>query len=264
MYLTIINDCHDPGTMNRQVVRAATLFPGVTISPVAVSSFSDLEAAGLIIDTLDAAGGEEGIIFTNVAPRHGRAKKWPNGTPFGHLRLGSTHLFSTLDGVTLSLVEKYGLADKVEVYDIPTVLDYVIKKGLLPEEKRAFITNTQFRSYEFMPRAARWYLDGVQLPFESHALSDFQSAPLAIWFVDNFGNLKTTAWGSDIGHAAGQVVKTKFGSLKCYPRLKDVPNGEPGLTLGSSGYGDERFVELVVQGKSAAAYFGAQVGDLLI
>ena len=264
MYLTIINDCADPGTMNRQVVRAATLFPHIHISPVTVDSYSDLEAAGLIIDTLDAGMGGEGIILANVAPRHGRAKKWPNGTPFGHLKIGKVDLFTTIDGVTLSLVEKYGLADSIEVYDIPTVMDFCIKEGLLEEKMRSFITNTQFRSYEFLPRAARWYMDGVKLPFETHKLSDFQKAPLAIWFIDNFGNIKTTAWGSDIGHEPGKAVETKFGPVKCYARLKDVPNGEIGLTLGSSGYGDERFVELVVQGKNAAAHFNAKVGDLLI
>ena len=38
MYVTIINDCADPGTMNRQVVRAATFFPATHVSPVAVGA----------------------------------------------------------------------------------------------------------------------------------------------------------------------------------------------------------------------------------
>jgi hypothetical protein len=264
MFVTIINDCCDEGTMNRQVVRASILFPESHISHVGVSSYSDLEAAGLIIDTLDAGEEGKGIILSNVAPRHGKAKKWPNGTPFGHLRIGDTHLFSTIDGVTLSLVHKYGLADKVEVYDIPTVLDFAVKNGLLPEDRREMITNTQFRSYEFLPRVARWHLDGVALPYESHLLSDFQPTPLAVWFVDNFGNLKTTAWAEDLGHEPGKTVITKFGEVVCYDRLKDVPNGQVGLTLGSSGLRGHRFVELVVQGQSAAEHFGAKVGDLLL
>ncbi len=264
MYITIINDCCDPGTMNRQVVRMATLFPHVHISPVAVDSYSDLEAAGLLIDTLDASIGESGIILANVAPRHGKAKKWPNGTPFGHITLGKTHIFATVDGLTLSLIHKYSLADSIEVYDVPTVLDAVIKQGKLDEKMREVITNTQFRSYEFLPRVAKWYLDGVKLPFEKHQLSDFLPAPLAVWFVDNFGNCKTTAWASDLGHKPGQKIKTKFGEISCYARLKDVPDGEPGLTIGSSGLDNRRFLELVVQGRSAAAHFGVKVGDLIV
>lgn len=264
MYLTIINDCCDQGTMNRQVVRASVLFPQAKIGHVGVDNYSDLAAAGLIIDTLDASMGKPGIILANVAPRHGKAKKWENGTPFGHLKVKGTDLYTTIDGLTLSLLTKYQLADTVEVYDLPTVLDYAIKNGLLKEEYRNYIENTQFRSYEFLPRAARWHQDGVKLPHSLHPLSDFAPAPLAVWFIDNFGNIKTTAFGGDLGHAPGKVVKTKFGELTCYNRLKDVPNGEVGLTLGSSGFGQERFVELVVQGASAAKHFGAQVGDLLL
>lgn len=264
MYITIINDCCDPGTMNRQVVRMATLFPHVHISPVAVDSYSDLEAAGLLIDTLDASIGENGIILVNIAPRHGKAKKWPNGTPFGHIAVGNTHIFSTVDGVTLSLIHKYGLADNVEVYDIPTVLDSVIAQDKLDPSMREVIINTQFRSYEFLPRVSKWYMDGVELPYEKHALSDFLPSPLAVWCIDNFGNCKTTAWSADIGHDPGKKVKTQFGEIMCYARLKDVPDGEPGLTIGSSGLDSRRFVELVVQGKSAAEHFGVKVGTPLL
>lgn len=264
MYITVINDCCDPGTMNRQVVRLSTLFPGVNISPVAVGNYADIEASGLIIDTLDAAMGEPGIILANVAPRYGKAKKWPNGTPFGHIHYKNTEIFATVDGLTLSLLSKFGLADSIEVYDIPTVLDAVIQQGKLAEDMREVITNTQFRSYEFLPRAARWYMDGIKLPYVKHRLTDFLKAPLAVWYVDNFGNCKTTALAEDINHKPGQVVKTSWGDINCYARLKDVPNGEAGLTVGSSGYGSKRFVEFVVQGKSAAGIYGIKVGDKLL
>lgn len=263
MYVTIINDCHDPLTMNRQVVRAATFFPATHISPVAVGNYADLEASGVIIDTIDAAMDEPGIILANVAPRHGKAKKWPNGTPFGHIKYQNTHIFATVDGATLSLITKYGLAKDIEVYDLPTVLETMIKHGKLAEHLRAPITNTQFRSFEFLPRVANWYMKGAEIPSVTHALSDFLPAPLAVWYIDNFGNCKTTAWTEDVGHKAGTMVKTQWGDLMCYDRLKDVPNGEPGLIVGSSGYRENRFIEIVVQGKSAAAHFGIKVGDQL-
>lgn len=264
MYVTIINDCHDPLTMNRQVVRASTLFPATNVSAVAVGNFADLEAAGAIIETIDAAMDEPGLILANVAPRHGHAKKWPNGTPFGHVKYKHTDIFATVDGVTLSLLHKYGLADKIEVYDIPTVLDAMIKAGKLAEHLRAPITNTQFRSFEFLPRVAKWYLQGVDIPHEVHPLSDFLPAPIAVYSVDNFGNCKTTAWPEDINHQAGQKITTTWGDIPCYDRLKDVPNDTPGVIVGSSGYRDHRFIEIVVQGKSAAAHFDIKVGDKIL
>lgn len=261
MYVTIINDCHDPLTMNRQVVRAATFFPATHISPVAVGNFADIEASGVIIDTIDAAMDEPGIIIVNVAPRHGKAKKWENGTPFGHVKYQNTHIFSSIDGATLSLVHKYGLAKEIEAYDIPTVLDAMIKHGKLAEHLRAPITNTQFRSYEFLPRVAKWVMNGVELPHEIHQLSDFLKAPVAVWYIDNFGNCKTTVWAEEIGHQAGKKIKTQWGEIMCYDRLKDVPNGSPGIIVGSSGYREHRFIELVVQGISAAKQFNIKVGD---
>ena len=264
MYVTIINDCADPGTMNRQVVRAATLFPATHISPVAVGSYADLEASGMIIDTIDGAMDEPGIILANVAPRHGKAKKWPNGTPFGHVKYQNTHIFATVDGATLSLVTKFGLAQEIEVYDIPTVLEAMIKHGKLAEHLRDPITHTQFRSYEFLPRVAKWYMNGVDIPHVVHPLTDFLPAPLAVWYVDNFGNCKTTALVQDLAHQAGHKIKTTWGEIMCYARLKDVPDGKPGVIIGSSGYRDKRFIELVVQGQSAAQHFNIHVGDLLI
>lgn len=264
MYVTVINDCHDPLTRNRQVVRASTLFPATNVSFVSVGNFADLEASGAIIETIDAAMDEPGIILANVAPRHGKAKKWPNGTPFGHITYKHTDIFATVDGVTLSLLTKYGLAKQIEVYDIPTVLNDMIKAGKLAEHLRDPITNTQFRSFEFLPRIAKWYMQGVDLPHKNHALSDFLPTPLAVYSIDNFGNCKTTAWAENLGHVAGKTVSTSWGELLCYDRLKDVPNDQPGLIVGSSGYRDHRFLEIVMQGKSAAEHFGVKVGDLLI
>lgn len=107
-------------------------------------------------------------------------------------------------------------------------------------------------------------MQGLDLPTERHALKDFLQAPLAVAYIDNFGNCKTCCWPEDIGHLAGKLIKTTWGEIMCYDRLKDVPNGEPGLIVGSSGYRDHRFVELVVQGKSAANHFGIKQSDLIL
>lgn len=261
MFASIINDCRDPNAMNRQVVRAAGLFQ-CAVSPVGVSS--DLEAAGNLIDTLDASGGAPGVILVNVAPRHGKAKKWPNGTPFGHVQYQDTHIFSTVDGLSLSLLFKLGLATTVEVYDIPTVINQMIAGHELDAQLRTRIVDSQFRSYEFLPRVAKWHLNGKQLPVTSHALSEFLPAPAAIWWVDNFGNCKTTLLPEEIQHSPGTILTTRFGNIPCYARLKDVPDNEPGLIVGSSGIHNRRFVELVVQGKSAAERYQITPGTPLL
>lgn len=261
MFVSIINDCRDSNAMNRQIARAAELFK-VPVSPVAVTS--DIEAAGNLIDTLDACEGKRGIILANVAPRHGKAKKWPNGTPFGHVKYKEVDIYATVDGLMLSLLKKYGVADVVSVYDIPTVMDKMIAEGEFPSEKRALVVDSQFRSYEFLPRVAAWHQAGKDLPVDMVNLSELLSIPQAIWWVDNFGNCKTTLWQEDVSFEAGKVIETTVGPVTCYNRLKDVPDDQLALIVGSSGMDNHRFLELVVQGKSAAERIGATAGMVII
>ncbi|MCR4312136.1 MAG: hypothetical protein NUV56_02515, partial [Candidatus Uhrbacteria bacterium] len=60
MFLSVITDCQDGNARVRQETRYSVLFPGVPTNFMGVSS--DLEAAGNLIDVLDAAGDNEGII----------------------------------------------------------------------------------------------------------------------------------------------------------------------------------------------------------
>ena len=80
---------------------------------------------------------------------------------------------------------------------------------------------------------------GEGVPFES-----FPDAPPAIWYVDNFGNAKTTLIEEDIRLDAEGDVRTKLGTLRFHERLKDVPHGEAAFIVGSSGIGHERFLEI--------------------
>jgi hypothetical protein len=248
MFVTIINDCLDNNAFGRQLTRAASLL-GCPVISIGVKN--ELEAAGNLIDTLDAAEDKKGVILVNVAPRHGSAKKWPNGTPFAYFKLGKTLVITTIDGYTLSLVKKLNLVQAVSLVDIPTALSYVVKKKLITSELKSLISETQFRSYEFTPRLAKWLLSGIRIPTMPYPLINVPNAPSAIWWVDNFGNCKTTMLPEDIGFKAGNKVKTPFGSLLCYNRLKDVPNKRLGLIIGSSGYGDKRFLEITIQGGNA-------------
>ncbi len=248
MFVTIINDCSDANALGRQMTRAAALF-GYPVIPVPVKD--ELEAAGNLVDMLDAAGEEEGVFLVNVAPRHGKAKKWPNGTPFGYFRLGKQIIVTTIDGYTLSLVKKLGIIDSINVCDIPTVLAHLVKQGIASQEQADHITHTQFRSLEFSPRLARWLFDQHAIPSTPYSLTNVSNVPESVWFVDNFGNCKTTLLPEEVQFAPGKDVTTAFGTFSCYNRLKDVPHDVLALIVGSSGYKEHRFLEIVLQGKSA-------------
>ena len=79
-------------------------------------------------------------------------------------------------------------------------------------------------------------------------------------YKDCFGNCKTSLLPKDVGFAEGKALETKFGSLPCIRRLADVPDNEAAIIIGSSGCGDKRLLELVIQGDSAAKRFGISIG----
>jgi S-adenosylmethionine hydrolase len=258
MFVTIINDCRDENVMMRQATRALTLFS----KPVVTAGVAnDIEAAGNLIDALDASEGGKGVILLNVAPRHGKAKKWPNGTPFGYFHYKDILIVASIDGYCLSLAKKFNLTDTIHVMDIPTVVASMIAKGEIGEEMREYIVNTQFRSFDFVPRAGKWILDGFDVPFEKYPIANVEDISQAVWWVDNFGNCKTTILPEEIGFEPGKVMKTAMGDITCYYRLKDVPNDQPGLIIGSSGLGKKRFIEFVIQGKSAAERYNLTSGS---
>src|SRR5512141_546524 len=115
MFVTLINDCRDANAFGRQATKAGALLGRLVVT---VGVRNDLEAAGNLVDALDAAEGREGVILVNVAPRNGDAKKWPNGTPFGWFKCGGTLVVASIDGLTLSLAKKLGLFEAVHVFDI--------------------------------------------------------------------------------------------------------------------------------------------------
>lgn len=261
MFVTIINDCRDANAFGRQVTRAAALF-GCQVHAVAVSG--DLEAAGNLVDALDAAEGRRGVILANVAPRHGAAKRWPNGTPFGWFRYGDTFVAASIDGLTLSLAKKLGLVDAVEVFDIPEVMAAAAGHRLISKETAEYVVSTQFRSLEFLPRAAHWLSQGYVLPTSRYAVADLAEPPDAVWWVDNFGNCKTTILPEDLDAFRDEDAMAGLASLPHYDHLKDVPDGEAAFVTGSSGHGDSRFIEVVIQGGNASQRFGLRSGKKLV
>ena len=264
MFVTIINDCRDADEMGRQTTRASVLFPGSNINFLGVNNFNEIEAAGLLVDVIDAGTGDKGVIMVNAAPRHGTGKKYENGTPFGYFYHNKKIIVSTVAGYTLSLVKNFGCIDKLCVTDLTTVIDHFIKLGKFDKDARDRTVVTQFRSFEYMPFLAKWLYEGLDVPHEEMSLNEIPDVPKTIWWTDNFGNAKTTILPEEIDFKPGKKITTNVGTFTCYNRLKDVPNGEPGMTIGSSGFQNKRFVEITIQGKSAAQEFGLKSGVVLL
>ena len=262
MFVTIINDCTDGNTVGRQATRIATLFPTVAITMVGIANYLEIEAAGNLVDMLDASGGEEGIILVNSAPRH--KKKWPNGTPFGYFRYKKTLVVTTIDGYCLSLVKKLGLIHEIMLTDVAEVAYAMHEQGHIDKQLATQIATTQFRSYDYMPRLAKWVQDGFVVPHTMYSLDNVPDIPQAVWLIDNFGNAKTTILPEEIDFQPGKKIKTKFGEFTCQTQMRDVAVGESALIIGSSGIQDKRFIELIVLGGRAGDVYNLKPGDVLL
>ncbi len=257
-FITIIQDCNDEGTKGRITSRVQNLFKGTMPSFVAIGAYSDLQAAGNLVDILDATEGQEGIILVNAAPRHGKGKKYNNGVPFGYFYWKKTLVVLTIDEIILNLLKDLKITNFVEVFDIPVVMDWAFENELIEKWIAEKTKKTQFRSFEFEPRVAKWIWMNYKVPSKK---LEILGAHLngQIWLIDNFGNCKTTLLASKI---KGQdFIETKIGKLKVYNWLSELPNNETALVLGSSGLEKEKFVEIIVQGKKANEIYDLKIGD---
>lgn len=262
--VVIITDCQDDNAKMRQISRVVSLMPGVgSVAFCGVNS--TIEASGNIVDALDAFDGSPGLILANVAPRSGESRMWENGSPFGYLNIKKSLVLGTIDGYTFSVLQKIvGRNLQVKVFDITEAVRFL---GLNTKTAKRVI-NTQFRSFEFMPRAASAILKGIKIP--AHSLSG--GAPLcpnAVWWVDNFGNLKTTILPKEVGFKPGKellIIRMCQGpqEITCFERLSHVPDGKFGLIIGSSGCGSRRFLEIVLQGGSASSKLGLCSGSEIV
>ncbi|MEK7098391.1 MAG: SAM hydroxide adenosyltransferase [Patescibacteria group bacterium] len=257
-FFGIVTDCDCRNAAGRQSLRVQSM---CGLSPQIIGARSDLEAAGHIIDLLDAirCSKREGIVLANVAPRNGCQKQWPNGTPFCYTYVGQALLVSTLAGHTLSLVKKLRLAETLYVLDIPTVMKWAVRKRLISISEAEHTVATQFRSFEFLPRVALWIAGRWKVPAQKMQVQEVvPDAPLAVWYIDDpFGNCKTTV----LEHERN---RTRFSDLAFCKRLADVPSKDLSWVVGSSGYGNQRWLELVVNGESAAKKLDVGIGNLLI
>jgi hypothetical protein len=262
MFVTIITDCRDDNARTRQETRYAHLFPGMHVSFVGAAT--DSEAAGNLLDILDSADDAPGVIAVNCAPRHGRAKKWKNGSPFGYVWIGNKLVVGTIDGQCFSFLKRFKLVEEIHVTDITTALPV----GDYTPEQIESATLTQFRSLNYLPRLAKIVWEHHDVPSETLPIADVVDMPSLVWWIDSFGNAKTSLTAHDIDFKTDSLKKVTFTdgttiSLPCVERLANVPDHEPALIVGSSGIGTERFVEIVVQGGSAAERFNLHKADAI-
>jgi len=261
MQITIINDCCDENAKLRQISRASSLIKNSSTNCFGVKN--ELEAAGFLVDAIDAFDGREGVILVNVAPRGGKSKKWENGTPFGYFWHGETLVVSSVDGLVLSLAKKMDIIKEFYLVDIGQVLNS-ISNNILDAETKDRITKSQFRSFDFLPRLAAWILEKKKIPAEKYDPAEIADMPHCVWFIDNFGNIKTNLLKKDCNIVGAEVslkFENKIHKLNFYRRLKDLPNNELGLTVGSSGIKDGRFLEIIVRGGNAAKELGINEGS---
>lgn len=267
---TIINDCADGPARARQELRFNTLF-GVRPAFLGVGSYSPIEAAGNLIDQLDvltkfplAGKNREHIVLVNVAPRAEDVKqKWDNGTPFCHFRIANTLVISAYEGHCLALVRDLGIVDEVELLDVPTVTAAAVAWGDLTTQEAEKINHSQFRSLEFLPLTAYWLWRGKPVPSKKQSLAALPTLKNQVWQIDNFDNVKTTLLPKDVAFKQGKHITLHGGEVAtCYRRLADVPKGVTALTIGSSGYGPHRFLEVAIGGCGrAASELGLAIGS---
>ena len=220
----------------------------------------DCEVEGYLqlVDQLDAARGNPSVILFNVAPRGVNKKKLQNGSPFGHLKIGEANIFPTVEGKTLPLLQR--LLSTRLCLTTHHICPEVLKAVGITKSKHQYVTNTQFRSFEFLPDLAHSIMSGRQIPGVHSVVRKVANGSVYVGVVDKFGNVKTTSLPEDIGFRPGRCITLKLAgeeiALPCYPKLKDVPCNVLAAVVGSSGMwvgrANKRFVEIVVQKGSAS------------
>lgn len=259
MFTTIINDCKDDNARGRQESRISSLLD-TTTSFIGVNS--DLEAGMHLLDILDATEGRPGIVLLNVAPRGGHATRWENGTPFAYFWYRETLVVGSVDGYTFAGAKKAGILSDLELFDTHTGAQAMLEAGFIDTVAANHIPQTQFRSFDFTPRIAAFLWQQHTVPSTPYAAEEVADLPFAVWHIDSFGNAKTTLLPADLDNLE-TATKTQFGELPYAPQLRDLPDHTNGLVRGSSGLGDQRFLELIEQRGNFSETNHVNIGDAI-
>lgn len=258
----VISDCQDANARARVCLRLAAIF-GVT--PIFIAVTGEIEAAGNLVDMVDALAGKSGLILMNPAPRGKYTSRWPDGAPFGHVRVAGCDIITTVNGYALSLLQKVVKGPiQVNVFDTRLALE-----RLATTRPIEAVVNSQFRSFEFLPWLAQAVISGNQ-QLSSEPLGEIPTIANCIWWIDHFGtsafgNLKTTLLPQEIDFTPEEnIVALRIGddtrTYQCYKYFKAIPDGQWGLVIGSSGLDEQRFIEVILKGGNAAKELGCTTG----
>lgn len=256
--ITLITDCSDENARGRQIARYASLFPSTTIQLLAVKS--DIQAAWFLLDVCDSFLDGNHLVVVNVAPRDGEWKRWENGAPFGYFEFDGHTIISSVGGCVLSLVKKFEILKNFYTWDIPTLLEEAFIAEEVSEEEKEYIKNTQFRSFEFLPRIAVWMAEkSFEIPSKRYNIEEIPDIWNRIWHIDNFWNCKTTILASEFKKE--NITDTRFEHSTVKKYLRQVDTGELAFVEGSSGFDTERLIEIVKNWADAGDELNLYVGD---
>jgi len=266
MFTTVITDCWGENEKGRQIARYNSLGLGPTDLIGVASNFSNdatIEGGANLIDILDATEGKKGVIVLNVAPR-GDKNEGSNGNRFCYFYVKETLVISTIKGYCLSFIKKFNLVQEVKLMELSDVLEYAVNQKLITQEQSDYIARTQFRSFDFVPRVARWLVDNVDIPSNLLSLAEIKDVSNCVWHIDAFGNAKTSITNKNVD-SDKKMVETNIRKFHFYSRLKDVPHGKTAMYIGSSGIGNTRFIEIASQGipGSAQKTLNLEIGDTI-
>lgn len=258
--IEVNTDCIDPeNALIRQTLRYKSLFPHAEITFNKLSH-GDIPLLAGIIDKIDATsfGAVKHLIVCNVAPR--TEKRYDNGGPFCYVHIGNATIIGTPEAFVL--LRKLGIIKTVQQTDVRTVCTAFLSEAFEVDR----IARSQFRSFDYVPLLALWLSEGKTIPCLSLILEN-EPIKEQVWLRDNFGNLKTTITSSEIeAHVKKGKVKSAINGRKrefpFYERLSEVPLGVTAFIVGSSGYGESRFVELVAQGRAVDGKY-ARLGSYI-
>ena len=253
MQIFIISDCTDVNVLARYKAAFFRECPRSIIECVPTKHV--LEAAGTGVDLINELRGQRGAVFINFAPRRDADKKngLSNGPDFVYFFVGKTLVVTSNTPSIFGVLHHFGVP-----YENIRLIDC--------NDDR--FEKTQFRSGQIIPLVVKEILTGEYVGQQCEV--ENQCVKNRIWFVDNFGNCKTTIRDGISGYFARSLhLDDKFvffneDKLPYYYGLTDVPDGTPACIYGSSGYQDESAAELVIKGGSFAKRYGVKVGDEII
>ncbi|MBI5230184.1 MAG: hypothetical protein HY981_02730 [Candidatus Magasanikbacteria bacterium] len=255
--IAIVSDCGGQA-MSRMMTRYHALHPDAVCVPY--ESASLLEAAGNIVDAIDALDGRAGAVVCNSAPR--RDARSTNGSAIVYVQLGQATIISTIR--SLGLLKKLIPNLHAQAVDVDAFIQ------ALGVERDTF----NFRGLEVIPRILCSLRDGCNMESVSTLHDKFPTVEPCVWLIDTIEGRPTNLKLSILQYEApwfvpGQTISIQFGAMPkrmftCFERLTHIPDEEAGIYEGSSGLGTRRFLEVAVMGDSAAARFTVLKSGMLV